>query len=155
AAVELKASDWEVKGFAQERGISLSEAARRLGWQVHAPNLAERARTALGDQFGGVWIDAASGDRVKCGAVRATKSGAAAVVQREPGVLGLVEGLDTVEVRYSMNELEEANQWLAGEVARVNAGAAVGLITSLRTDLNAVMLDVPKDGTLTAAQQDL
>jgi hypothetical protein len=167
-------ADWEAAGFARERGITLAEAKRRMGWQVHAPDLAERARADLGERFGGVWIDVADGDRIKVGVTRATStargsrsvgggSGASSAtiaaptvaVQRSAAAVGLIEGVDAVEVLRPMAALERANTWLSAQIARVNDRAEVTLAAGLRTDLNAVELDVPDQGTLTAAQHDL
>lgn len=60
-------SDWEAVQFAQERGISVDEAAFRLRQQQHVGDFTEHVGALLGEQFGGVWIDIANDDRVTIG----------------------------------------------------------------------------------------
>jgi len=141
--------------FARERGITVADAQQRLDWQVLAPDLAERVETSLGALFGGVWIDTADGDRVKVGVAGTITGEVAAAVRDAAEGVGLTEGYDLVEVRRAMSALEDGNAWLGAEIGRVNAGAADTLTAGLRTDLNAIELQVPAEGTLTPAQRDL
>jgi hypothetical protein len=148
-------ADGEDLAFARERGITVAEAQQRLGWQVLAPDLAERVEASLGAVFGGVWIDIADRDRVKVGVAGAITGEVAAAVRDAADGIGLTEGYDLVEVRRSMSALEEANAWLGAEISRVNEGATDTLTAGLRTDLNVIELQVPSEGTLTPAQRDL
>ena len=59
----------EAEYMATERGISVEQADKRLGWQERAPRLAEVADAELGEAFGGVWIAAGEGDRAKLAVV--------------------------------------------------------------------------------------
>lgn len=147
--------DWEAEGLAQERGISLTEARQRLDRQAHAPRLADRAAIDLGDQFGGVWIDVAGGDRIKVGVAGEVGTDTVAVVQRAAEAGGLTEGYDLTPVRYSLATLKHANDWLAVQIAKANQGAPVSLTAGLRTDRNALELQAPTEKGLTAAQRDL
>ncbi|WP_437758398.1 S1 family peptidase [Sorangium sp. So ce1389] len=155
SSAPLAEVDWEVEGFARERGISYSEAQQRLGWQTLAPQLDEQLRADLGDRLGGVWVDVAGGDRIMVGVVREAVTDAAAVVRDGARKIGLTEGYDIVPVRRSLAELERVNEWLGAEIEKVNDGAGATLTAGLRTDLNAVELQVPAEGRLTDAQRDL
>ncbi|WP_437965532.1 S1 family peptidase [Sorangium sp. So ce260] len=148
-------TDWEAEGFARERGISYAEAQQRLGWQALAPHLEELVRADLGDQFGGVWIDVAGRDRIKVGVAGRAGTDTAAVVRDAARKIGLTEGYDIIEVRRSIAEIERVNDWLGDQIAKVNDGAGATLTAGLRTDLNAVELQVPAEGRLTDAQLEL
>ncbi|KYF97237.1 hypothetical protein BE20_36170 [Sorangium cellulosum] len=148
-------TDWEVAGFARERGISYAEAQQRLGWQTLAPALEELVSAGLGDQFGGTWIDAARGDRIIVGVAGKAGTDAVAFVREAARKIGLTEGYDIVDVRHSMAELERANDQLGDRIEKVNDGADATLTAGLRADLNAVELQVPAEGRLTEAQRDL
>ncbi|HEU4422687.1 MAG TPA: S1 family peptidase [Pilimelia sp.] len=148
-------TDGESLAFARERGISVAEAQQRLRWQDRAPELAERVEAALGSRFGGVWIDVSDGDRVRVGVAGGVTGDAVAAVRDTAAAVGLTDGYDVVTVRYSMAALQEASAWLGDRIARINAGSAATLTAGLRTDINAIELQVPADGTLTEAQWDL
>jgi hypothetical protein len=152
--------DLAVRDLAADRGISLGEAQRRIGWQRLAPDLARDAAARLGDRFGGVWIDTADNDRVKIGVVgwNAGDGAAAwgdAAVRGAAAAKGLAAAVDPVAVRHSLAELERGNAWLAGRLVAVNAGAGATLTAGIRPDRNAVELQLPAAGTLTAAQRGL
>lgn len=144
--------DFEVEDFALERGISHDEARSRLERQSLAPDLAEAARAALGDAFGGVWID--DDDVIKVGATSLGKTEIAAV-RRAAVRVGLGDAYHAVQVRFSMAELERANAFLADRLVEVNTGEGPGLIAGMRTDINAVALELPEDAPLSAAQRQL
>lgn len=143
----------EAPGFARERGISLAEAERRLGWQLVAPDLAERLEAALPETFGAVWIDDRDGDRVKVGIAPAVDSASADLVRRTAEAVGLPE-YDIVPVPRTLAKLTADMEWLGREIERVNRGAATKLRGGVRTDLNAVQLTLPRDA-LSPAQNDL
>ncbi|WP_437276455.1 S1 family peptidase [Sorangium sp. So ce375] len=147
--------DGEAAAFARERGISYAEAQQRLGWQALAGDLDEQVGAALGDQFGGVWIDAARRDRIMVGVAGKLGTDTVAAVQEVARKIGLTEGYDILQVRRSMAELDRANDWLGAQIEKVNDGAAATLTAGLRTDLGAVELQVPADGPLTDAQREL
>jgi hypothetical protein len=142
-------------GLARDRGISLAEAEQRLGWQDLAPRVSERAAAALGDTFGGVWIDAANGDRVKIGVATPPNDRSAAVAQAAAAAAGLTDGVDVVFVRHPSAQLDAGIAWLGGQLATVNAGARQPLGAGVRTDLNALELHTPAGGSLTDAQSAL
>ncbi|XXX76426.1 S1 family peptidase [Sorangium sp. So ce134] len=148
-------AEWEVEGFARERAISYAEAQQRLDWQALAPQLDEQLSAELTGQFGGTWIDAARGDRIVVGLAGRVGTDTIAFVRDTARKIGLTEGYDIVEVRRSMAELERANDWLGDAIEKVNEGAAATLTAGLRADRNAVELQVPAEGLLTAAQRDL
>lgn len=147
--------DVEAAGFARERGISLDEARQRLGWQLVAPDLAERVPHDLGTRFGGIWIDIHDGDRVKVGVVGEPDADAYTIVRRAADAVALTDGYDLVGVSHPMNELERDNDWLGGMIAEVNTDSAWPLSAGLRPDVNAVELQVPAKGELTPAQSAL
>ncbi len=146
-------SDLAVRSLAADRGISLAEATRRITWQQRAPELAAQAQTTLGNRFGGVWIDAARGDRLKVGVTGANDAGASAEVHAAALAAGVPDAVDGVPVRHSQAELAAAVGWLATELQRVNAAASWPLAAGLRTDQNAVELRLPANNALTSAQR--
>ncbi len=145
----------EAPAFARERDISLAEAERRLSWQAVAPDLAEQLESSLADRYGGVWIDERDADRVKIGIASRIDARTAEIVRSAAAAVGLTEGYDLVTVPRSMPELAKANDWLADEMARTDEGAKVSMSAGIRTDLNAVELQVPTRDRLTSAQLDL
>jgi hypothetical protein len=142
----------EAASLAKDRGISIVEAERRLAWQSVAPDLQDSLTADLGDNFGGVWVDTQDGDRVKVGVVGSVDA-STAIVRRDATALGLNEAYDLVAVRRSFTALTQDMDALGPQIARMNAGAAATLSAGIRTDLNAIELDVPATG-LTAAQQN-
>lgn|GEM_PF-1873569 len=152
APILTEPSDWEAIGLARERKISPLEARQRLHWQALGLALQDRAAAELGEDFAGVWIEPNDGDRVKVGVTRAAAAPAALRIAR---AVGLNEGVDQIQVRYSLTELAEAKSWIATELHRVNKGAAKTLKVSVRTDDNVVALALPTDATLTPAQREL
>ncbi|MEV0457275.1 S1 family peptidase [Catellatospora methionotrophica] len=141
----------EAAGFAKDRGITEAEARQRMAWQLVAPDLDTRLTAELGSRYGGLWIDVRDGDRVTIGAT-AVDGGVQATVKAATAELGL-SVYDLIPVKRSWERLSADNDWLAGEVIRVNAGSAVALSAGIRTDLNAVQLALPADGVLSAAQK--
>ena len=136
-----------------DQKITLAEAQRRLNWQRQAPALAAELQDRLGKTFGGVWIDPATG-RVKVGIVGSENS----LRGRVGGAisqLGLAGAADVVKVRHPISQLEAADSWLGNRLAQASAGAAGPLGSVLRTDLNAVELQLPSDAALTAAERGL
>jgi hypothetical protein len=67
------ASHPAVTTLASDRGISIEEAQRRIGWQEPAMELAGELEWALGDRYGDLWFDAAGSGRVKVGIVAPTR----------------------------------------------------------------------------------
>jgi hypothetical protein len=154
ATVSSAATDGEAAAFARERGISVAEAQRRLGWQVIAPDLSARLERDL-PGFGGVWIAIFEGDRVKVGVAGPITDELAAAVRDAAAGVGLGPDYDLVPTRHTMADLLGAGDWLAGELDRVNADAPNGLTAGLRTDRNVIELQRPAQGSLTRAQSDL
>jgi len=143
----------EALAYAREAGIAPDEAARRLDRQVLAPGLATAAEGTLGDAFGGVWIDGESVINVGvAGSMTATRTAAVTAAAR---ATGLTDGYRSVRVTYTMADLNRANAVLAVRIAEVNADAPSGLTAGLRTDVNAVELQLPAGAALTEAQDAL
>lgn len=143
----------EALAYAREVGISPEEAARRLDRQALAPGLETAAESALGAAFGGVWID---GDSViNVGVAGSMTVARTETVAEAARVAGLVDGYRSVRVTYTMAALNRANAVLATQIAAANQGAPSGLTAGLRTDVNAVELQLPAGVALTAAQDTL
>ncbi|MBV1852866.1 S1 family peptidase [Catellatospora tritici] len=145
----------EAVGFAKERGISEAEARKRMSWQLVAPDLDERLQRELGTRYGNVWIDVRDGDRVKAGVTGSVDDEVRGIVKAAAAAVGLTDGYDVVAVKRSAAKLAADNDWLADQIIRTNVGVEAPLSAGIRTDLNALMLHVPRTGTLTAAQKDL
>jgi streptogrisin C len=148
------ATDPAVTTLARDRGISIREAQRRMGWQEPAIELAGELERALGDRYGDLWFDPHTG-RVKVGIVggRDTAAMAARLIARWK----LTAVTDLVTVRHSYTELKQAAAWLTAETARANPPARNGLVKGLSVwrlpNKNAVELDLPRGQRLTTAQQ--
>jgi hypothetical protein len=141
-----------VAHLAHERGVSIAEAQRRIGWQNEAPALAADVEQVLGtNRFGGVWIGR-DDDRLKVGVVAAAgiASADAATVAKVAAARGLKTAADAVPVRYSLASLSAASDWLRDELVRVNKDAPAALTAGYTTAGNAVRLGVPAE--LTTAQ---
>jgi streptogrisin C len=145
------ATDPAVTTLAADRGISIPEAQRRIGWQEPAHQLGEELRQALGDRFGGLWFDEAGGGRVKVGLVGNHVAEASALIEQRK----LSAVTDLVPVRYSYNYLEAANGWLSAAIATANRGAATRLASSMLVHKNVVQLKRPHGQRLSAAQRQV
>jgi hypothetical protein len=145
------ASDPAVTTLAKDRNISIQEAQRRIGWQQPALELGEELRRALGDRFGGLWIDPADGGRVKVGIRGSATADARTLIARRQ----LSAVTDLVPVRHSYADLEAANKRLGKAAATANRGTSQGIQTGLRISRNAIHLhlQLPRGHRLTAAQQ--
>jgi streptogrisin C len=147
---EPRVADPAVLDLAKDRGVSLQEAYRRMGWQRRAHVLDQDLRVALGSRYGGLWIGRTD-DRIKVGLVGAATDLRSYTVRR-----GLAEATDTVPVRYSAAYLAAASDWLGAQVVRVNRGAAWPMGSGLLLDdRNVVELLAPSAERMTAAQRAL
>jgi hypothetical protein len=145
-------SELETASLSKDRGISSADARQRLRWQARVPVLHDVVSQRVGSHFGGIWIDVKGGDRVKvavAGSARDQTETARAAIDEA----GISDGADVVEVARTLGELEEANDWLAGEIAALGRDSV--LTAGLRTDLNAVELQTPRDGNLSEAERAL
>jgi hypothetical protein len=145
------ATDPAVTSLAHDRGISISEAQRRIGWQEPAMELGEELRQALGDRYGDLWFDPHTG-RVKVGVVGGDTTLAARLIARRK----LTAVTDLVPVRHSYAELQQAAAWLTAETTRANlpaGGLVKGLTVWRLPNRNTVQLDLPRAHRLTTAQQ--
>ena len=147
-------ADPEIVSLMADRKITKAEAQLRLTWQRQALLLAAELRDRLGGTFGGVWIDPVTG-RVKVGIVGivGAEYGPGGPVARTISQLGLAGAADVFKVRYPVSQLEAADSWLGNRSVRVNASARWPLGSALRTDLNAVELQLPSNAVLTAAER--
>lgn len=151
--------DPAAQSIAAERGVSLGEAERRLGWQRSADALERSVAGALEPgRFGGVWIGA-DDDRLKVGVKAGSTTGApraaaaaTAAVGRAAAAEGVADGVDVVAVRWTERELVAANQWVARRIGAANEGADGTLSTGYRTG-EAVRIGLP--ASLTDAQAGL
>jgi hypothetical protein len=163
--------DWTARDFARERHIELADAVRRLEQQSRLTGFTEALETALGAEFGGVWVDPANDDRIKVGfAARpeSTSSGSSAEAKREGALswgaqpfaanaAALIEAsaadarivdYDMVAVKHSYGELEAANEWLSERILANPAYSKVNLSAGLRPDINAVRIGLPPEHDL-------
>lgn len=152
-------SDLAALDLARERGVSLAEAERRIGWQQRAHELQDVLASALReDQFGGLWIGD-DDDRIKVGVVDAGFAANTTAGRTIGGLAadhGLADAVDIVRVRHSLAALTRANDWLGGELERVNNGAPWPLQAGYVTDESTVRLGLPpRAQELTPAQRAL
>ncbi len=151
----IDAKDPAVVMLAGERGISLTEAQRRIDWQKQASRVHDEMASALGTQrFGGLWIGLHD-DRLKVGVagegsvMAATRQAIGAVAAAR----GLGDAVDVVAVKHSLQALEAANDWLGNQLVRVNKAAPSPLRAGYVPDESTVRLGLPQRlETLTAEQ---
>ncbi len=139
-------TDARVTSLAAAQGLSVGEAAKRIGWQDAAETAVPAAKAALGSRFGGAWIDVASG-RVKVGVA----SGSTAQ-PRAMAASGLQGATDVVTVGFSDEQLQRAAADLGARIVQANRGAKAALSVRVVASSNRVELGVPA-ARLTAAQQ--
>src|SRR5690349_3004790 len=146
-------ADFEVADMAEARGIALDEARRRLEVQAGLEQFSERVSADLGKRSGGIWVDVEDDDRIKVGITDSSGMNVEAMRQAWTA-RGMSQGdFDIVPTGYSWEELEQANDWLASEIVRVNAGARATLSAGINTPLNAVVLEVPPEEAMAEAQR--
>jgi streptogrisin C len=146
------AQDPAVTTLAKDRGISIAEAQRRIGWQQAGSQLADDL-AVLGEDFGGLWFDPVSG-RVKVGIVAAAK-GARAQTRELVERRQLAAATDVVTVQHSLNQLQHDSDWLGAAISGANAAGGARLGSALQTDRNRLVLRVPPAVGLSAAQQSV
>jgi Trypsin len=146
----IEASDPAVQHLAAKQQIPIPEAQRRIWWQTRIGPLETNIRPALGDRFGGIWIDPADGSRIKVGVVGRT-------VDLRPWTarLGIDNATDVVPVRHSLAYLEAAWDNLNADVKRTANPGAARLQAVLLTNHNAVSLRLPSGRWLTSDQRAL
>lgn len=120
--------DPAVTSLAADYHLSIQEAQRRIGWQEPANQLGEELTVALGERFGGLWIDPDDGGRVKVGVVAPVTAAVAAEVDGLAAKRQLGGIVDLVPVRYGYAWLEAANAWIgkAADAARVASPPTTG-----------------------------
>ncbi|WP_300016755.1 hypothetical protein [Pseudonocardia sp.] len=148
-------TDPAVTSLAHDLGITLGEAAQRIGWQSAVTDDVQRSIVdELGDRFGGLWFDTGT-SRLTIGIVSPGASPVPAADLRSVRSAGLAAVTDTVAVQWSAAELDVVGDELGAELVRVNGGGPpCALAMGQVPPLNAVFLDVPS-GPLSAAQQEL
>ncbi|MDH5327095.1 MAG: S1 family peptidase [Gammaproteobacteria bacterium] len=144
-------SKLEIIELASDRGISQSEALTRLNWQSELTTLNDWYSKELGADYAGVWVDTSDGDRIKIGVVNRgdalRKASSSADKQKFP------DSFDMVPVRFSIQELKEANDWISNEI--VGFGKDVALSVGLRTDTNTVELTLPSHRQMSEPENEL
>jgi streptogrisin C len=146
------AQDPAVTTLARDRGISVVEAQRRIGWQLEAAPLADELRAKLGEDFGGLWIDRQSG-RVKVGIVAAASGRASTAARQFADGRRLSAVTDLVTVQHGYAQLERDSAWLGEVIAAANRGGGAPLGSGLRVDQNRLVLRLPPGATLNAMQR--
>jgi len=147
------AYDPAVTTLAKDLGLPIEEAQRRIGWQDPAIQLGNELRTALGERFGGLWLDEADGGRVKIGIVGGTLARATTQAQVSISRWGLGSVSDLVPVRHGYAQLERDSAWLGLAVSAANKTGGAELSSATQVDRNRLVLRTPAGKTLTATQQ--
>jgi streptogrisin C len=146
----IEASDPAVQYLAADQHIPIPEAQQRIWWQTRIGPLETAIRPALGDRFGGIWIDPADGNRIKVGVVGGTVD-----LRRWTARLGIDKATDVVPVRHSLADLEAAWDDLNADIKRAAKPGAARLQPVLLTNHNAVGLRAPRGQRLTSDQRAL
>lgn len=146
------AQDPAVTTLARDRGISIVEAQRRIGWQQEATSLATDLPGRLGEDFGGLWIDRLSG-RVKVGIVGTAAGRVSSSVRQLAGSHRLAAVTDLVAVQHGYAQLERDSAWLGDIIVAANRAGGQPLGSGLRVDQNRVVLRLPPGATPSAAQR--
>jgi streptogrisin C len=147
------AAEPAVTTLAHDLGIPIEEAQRRIGWQDPAAELGEDLYEALGEHFGGLWIDEADGGRVKIGLVGGESSLAGAQAQTMIAQRSLGAVTDIVPTQFSYAQLERDSAWLSSAIGTVTDATGGRLSSEMRVSENRVVLLVPEGTALTSAQQ--
>jgi streptogrisin C len=147
AGVPGDVEEGAVAQLAEDWGVGRDEATARVARQDDVAALARALEGALGDAFGGVWVDHADGGRVAVGLT----GGSTDEVDKLAHEYGLAAVVRVARVRYGLTVLSGIADRLGDGLAEANAGARAVVSASLRTDLNQVELTLP-DGA-TAAQR--
>lgn len=115
--------------YSAQIGAPYADALRRMKIQQAVSGLPEALMTSLGAQYGGVWIDAATGD-VRVGLLAPAD---ASVVKSALTARGLSTVAALVPVATSLRDLEAAQYTVSRELA----GASDGGVTSVTIDQHA------------------
>jgi hypothetical protein len=154
APAAAEGSDFLVNDMAQARGVSLSEASHRLDLQAHLPGFESQVATDLGARSAGIWVDTTDEDRIKVGVTDMSGLDLATLRPRWIAASGMRDfDFDVVVTRYSWDELDQANNWLADEIVRVNEGASATLAAGIATNRNAVILHAPGEELMNEEQR--
>jgi hypothetical protein len=146
-AVTGDVEEGAVAQLADDWGVGLDEATARVARQDEVAALTPALEGALGDAFGGVWVDHARGGRVAVG-LTGGPTGEVYELAREYGLADVVR---VDPVRYGQRALTGIADRLADGLMDANAGARAVVSVSVRTDLNQVELALPAGAT--AAQR--
>ncbi len=134
---EAGLQDLAVSAYSARHRVGADEARRRLAIQDRAAGLEDELATLLGDQWAGMWYDAADGGRLKIGTTDAARAQANEMTRL---VLqhGVASDADFVPVRFTEAELTATQDRLRAALGRlVESGHAK---TGYNPALNGVVL---------------
>lgn len=147
---ELDPSDPRITSLAEDEGVSIEEARRRIRLQDTAEPVVPIVAEQLSDRFGGAWFDDNTG-RLKIGVV---DSDEAPVSPRSITAIrsATIEAdTDVVSVRHSAAELDAVIEALAADWQVINADAPSHVGMMIDPTTNSVTLSIP-EGPLTPEQ---
>ncbi len=152
-ADDPRATDWEVTSFARDAGISEAEAAEHLRDQSRLHLLDDAARLQLGDDYGGIWVDAWGDQRIKLAVVGRDVGEIAPETARQARAAidetGFAGKVDLVAVEHDLVSLQHEMESL---LQSINADAPVTIDAVAHLPTGTIEVDRPKDTELTPAQ---
>jgi hypothetical protein len=142
----------EVEHLARERGVSMSEAAKRIGWQSRSVEVRDAVAAKLGRDFGGLWIDFET-DRPVVAAITGRER-TRERVRPELAQARIENVANVVEVAYALADLQSMQESLTADIAYVNEGSIEPVDARVNEPKNRVVVMVPPGVELTDRQQD-
>ena len=144
---------FEVRDLAEDRGISVEEAATRLRWQAAFSRLRDQLPRELGSAFAGFWVDPTDGDRLKLAYVQGTDDAVRGRGQRRLEEAGISRVTDVLTLSHSYTALQNIVDALRSDATEANRDSVAPIAISLKEVANRVELLVPPEGKWTPAQR--
>lgn len=130
------------KAYAQQTGVSVAEATRRLVMQDKAVNLAPALESIFAEDYGGMWFSTTDRGRIKIGVPGGDPASGAKKEKAKDKLAerGLRGEADFVPVQSSLSALVEAHQPLDRRLSSLLAEGKVR--TAVDTSSNALVIHV-------------
>lgn len=133
--------------LADDWGVDMEEAQRRIVLQTDLDRASESLADRLGARFAGVWMDQAAGAGVL--ATIGTLEEAREALRAE----GLEGSVEPRKVGRSLRQLTAVRDQLAREATSANADASFPLLVGMAIDSNQVRVEAPTSDRITSDQR--
>jgi hypothetical protein len=137
-------ADEEVSSAAADRGVSAATAREQLQDERQLPLLERRARLALGDNYGGVWVDDKGHIKLAVVSARdAIPTGLASEAQQAITAASLNDRVSLVATPNSEDKLSSIQAEIDKLLTKANQGAASSIDVESDIIASSVRLNVP------------